>query len=96
MTHELSFPLWAWLILCAIIGAVNFIIVTRNAQKRESDLMEKFGEAFETGARMQVISDIAQLQKIINNIDLPEEAKKHIIDEFVKKARHDKIETCKS
>ena len=87
MTHELSFPLWAWLILYAIIVAVNFIIVIRKAQKRESDLMEKFGEAYEHGARMQFISDVAQLQKIINNIDLPEEAKKHIIDEFIKKIR---------
>ena len=87
MTHELSFPLWAWLILCAIIGAVNFVIVTRNAQKRESDLMEKFGEAFEHGARMQIISNIAQLQKIVNNTDIPEETKKLIIDEFIKNIR---------
>ena len=87
MTHELSFPLWAWLILCAIIGAVNFVIVTRNAQKRESDLMEKFEEAFEHGARMQIISNIAQLQKIVNSTDIPEETKKLIIDEFIKNIR---------
>ena len=49
--------------------------------------MEKFEEAFEHGARMQIISNIAQLQKIVNSTDIPEETKKLIIDEFIKNIR---------
>ena len=84
---NITLPLWVWLIICAIIGFVNFIIVTRAQNKREAALTDKFAEAFEHGARMQIISDIGQLQKIINSTDIPEETKKHIIDEFIKNIR---------
>ena len=87
MTTAITLPLWAWLIICAIIGFVNFIIVTRAQNKREAALTDKFAEAFEHGARMQIISNIAQLQKIVNNTDIPEETKKLIIDEFIKNIR---------
>ena len=84
---NITLPLWVWLIIGAIIGFVNFIIVTRVQNKREAALTDKFAEAFEHGARMQIISNIAQLQKIVNNTDIPEETKKLIIDEFIKNIR---------
>ena len=84
---NITLPLWVWLIICAIIGFVNFIIVTRAQNKREAALTDKFAEAFEHGARMQIISNIAQLQKIVNSTDIPEETKKLIIDEFIKNIR---------
>lgn len=84
---NITLPLWVWLIIGAIIGFVNFIIVTRVQNKREAALTDKFAEAFEHGARMQIISNIGQLQKIVNSTDIPEETKKHIIDEFIKNIR---------
>ena len=84
---NITLPLWVWLIICAIIGFVNFVIVSRAQHRREADLMEKFADAFEHGARMQIISNIAQLQKIVNSTDIPEETKKLIIDEFIKNIR---------
>ena len=87
MTTAITLPLWAWLIICAIIGFVNFVIVTRAQNKREAALTDKFAEAFEHGARMQIISDMALLPKVLKNINLPEETKKLIIDEFIKNIR---------
>ena len=91
MTTAITLPLWEWLLRCIFACLITVLICEyfkwKDRHKTEADLMEKFGEAFEHGARMQIISNIGQLQKIVNSTDIPEETKKHIIDEFIKNIR---------
>ena len=91
MTTAITLPLWEWLLRCIFACLITVLICEyfkwKDRHKTEANLMDKFADAFEHGARMQISSNIAQLQKIVNNTDIPEETKKLIIDEFIKNIR---------
>jgi len=41
MNHILSFPLWLWMLLSALIGLINFFILYWSGRKKEKNYIKE-------------------------------------------------------